>query len=97
MIVVPVPITSPPLVVSAVTNADVMTQILSEASGKPEAEVRDSLTRFCKVNASVSDNSSARLSDTDAERLLSSLRRELPGIREWLAQGDRRARRSMGF
>jgi hypothetical protein len=39
----------------------------------------------------------AQISDEQAQKLLTSLRSELPGIRAWLAEGNRRARIQIGL
>jgi hypothetical protein len=77
--------------VTVMTNADVFIQILSEASGRPPDQVQDMLDNFLRFTGA-SHRFDQELSDAQAEELLIQLRRELPGIRRWLAQGAFEAR-----
>jgi hypothetical protein len=74
-----------------VTNADVFVQILSEASGRPPNLVRVLLDELCQTMGA-KHRLNAELPTERAEQLLSDLRKELPGIRAWLAEGNRLAR-----
>ena len=68
------------------TNKDVLIQILSEVSGKPKSEV-ESLFENIKGNMPLGNKMDKELSDQDAEKLLSNLRKEKSGIMDWLIQG----------
>jgi hypothetical protein len=73
------------------TNTDIFTQILSEASGRPPAEVKGLLEQFRKMMGT-KDNFDVEVPDQKAQELLRSLRTELPGIRAWLEKGGHMAR-----
>ena len=68
------------------TNAEVMAQILSEASGKPVEEVQQFVAELAKGFGSRT-KLNVELSEADAAELLRALRKELPGIRQWLIEG----------
>lgn len=68
------------------TNFDIFAQIISEASGKPLEEVRQMADVILKLAGS-SGKIHEVVSDSEAEKLLTQLRGELPGIRNWLIQG----------
>ena len=72
------------------TRADIFSQILSEASGKPKTEIADMLEDF-RIRMGDRDKFDEQVSEAEAQKLLAALRGELPGIRAWLAQGNRRA------
>lgn len=69
------------------TNADIFNQILSDATGQPVAEVTEMTAALADMFGSRIDLQ-AEVSDAEAEKLLAALRKELPGIRAWLAQSD---------
>lgn len=68
------------------TNFDIFAKIISEASGKPLEEVRQMSDVILKMVGS-SQKMYVVVPDSEAERLLTQLRSELPGIRNWLIQG----------
>jgi hypothetical protein len=69
------------------TNADVMAQILSEASRKPIGVVRELMKAMAPQFGSALHN---EISEERVQELLASLREELPGIRRWLFEGAAR-------
>ena len=73
------------------TNRDVFTQILSEASGRPLDEVKDLVDKLVRSMGS-RHHLDEEISDDEAQAQLTQLRRELPGIRRWLVQGGIEAR-----
>lgn len=68
------------------TRRDVLVQILSEVSGKPKEFV-------CNVVGVVPPSPAMddQLPDGEGEELLERLRREKPGILNWLIEGRRKA------
>lgn len=66
------------------TNADVMVQILSEASGKPKSEFAAMLACFPPEKRGQLDK---ELTDDEAKRLIESLRQEQSGILAWMVKG----------
>lgn len=71
------------------TNREIFTQILSEATGKPKKEVEHltlALTKHIGIGRLDEERPQGQ-----GEKLLEQLRRELPGIRAWLEQGRREA------
>lgn len=69
------------------TNADIFNRILSDASGQPVAEVTGMTELLANMfGAQICLNE--EISDAEAEKLLATLREELPGIRAWLAKCD---------
>ena len=72
------------------THADVLTQILSEATGKPLPLVRDLLAEFRK-HVPLAPRLDQALPDAEAQELIRAIRGELPQIRELLAAGRDRA------
>ena len=68
------------------TNFDVFAQIISEASGKPLEEVK-SMTDVILKMAGSTGKMYETIPDDKAQELLTKLRTELPGIRQWLIAG----------
>lgn len=66
-------------------RSDIFKIILSEASGRPLDEVDDLLEIFTRRQPL--PGLDVELADQDAEQLLTDLRKELPGIYNWLVQG----------
>jgi len=62
-----------------VTNAEILAQVLSEATGQPLEVVRALIAITLRDNAP----SRRELPEADAQQLLAKLRDELPGIRAW--------------
>ena len=77
------------------THADVLTQILSEATGQPLPLVRDVLAEFRK-HVPPAPRLDEALSDEVAQRLLRGMRGELPQIRASLEAGRDRALFNLG-
>jgi hypothetical protein len=70
-----------------VTNRDIMIQILSEASSLPYDKVKnivDIAYKFTGNKADIDDP----VPDEKAQTLLIKLRKEFPGIRQWLLRGN---------
>lgn len=70
-----------------VTRREVMIQILSEVSGKPEELVAQVISCFVPESKEMD----GELSKGEGEKLLESLRHEKSGILNWLIEGRRRA------
>ena len=68
------------------TNAEIMAQILSEASGRPLESVQGLVKDMAKAFGSRT-RLNEEVPHARAQELLAQLRTELPGIRAWLAQG----------
>ena len=67
------------------TYSEIFIQIISEVSGKPKQEITDLLSTFRKAHPGGKwDNI---IPDKDAEKLLTELRAEAPGILRWLIEG----------
>ena len=67
------------------TYSEIFIQIISEVSGKPKQEITDLLSTFRKAHPGGKwDNI---IPDNDAEKLLTELRAETPGILKWLVEG----------
>lgn len=78
------------------TNADVLMQVLSEATGKPLPFVRDVLAQ-CREHLPPALTLDEALPDEVARQLIHNLRGELPEIRSWLATGYRQAVKNLGL
>lgn len=66
-------------------RADIFKLILSEASGKPLEDVEEMFAIFTKTHPL--PGLDVEISDQEAHQLLNELRKELPGIYNWLVQG----------
>lgn len=67
------------------TYQEIFIQIISEVSGKPKQEINELLSAFRKTNPGGKwDNI---IPDKDADKLLTDLRAEAPGILRWLVEG----------
>jgi len=78
-----------------VTTADVFIRVLSEATGKPPAEVKDLVDRIFRVPGT-SGALYEELPDDLARRLLAALLRQLPAIRDHLEGAGRLVRDESG-
>lgn len=72
----------------ALTNLDVMARILAEATGRPESVFRKSIRRAVAAGVIRTDH---KLDDPAEPGALERLRKNLPGVRLWLANGGRKA------
>jgi hypothetical protein len=67
------------------TRTVLLAQIIAEASGQPVDQVQGLLANFQAVKpGSIQD---AAMSEDEYQGMLAQFRKELPGIRAWLARG----------
>jgi hypothetical protein len=76
------------LMEQAVTNKDVILQILSEASGRPLKEIEHIASDGLPFLGSTG-SMGKELSDQEAADLLTRLRGMLPAVNRWLHEGGR--------
>lgn len=76
------------------TRAEISVQILSEVSGRSKKEIQNPLNTFREYHPE--GKWDEEIPEPKAQELLSSLRKEAPGILAWLIKGAIRVERSKG-
>jgi hypothetical protein len=75
-------------------QSEIFIQTIADVSGRPRQEIEEILASFRRANPA--GNWDKEIPEAEAQKLLSTLRGEAPGILRWLVEGAAEVARHKG-